>query len=277
MQMRLAGISNMENRLLTRPYAPDGTVRGCVGPGAAAPCWRCRPGSAVRSPNTHLSSRTSRRTAASPATAPGQGRSGREAYGSLRKWRPGASSGAAGSPPASTAAFAQGLSSPAYHAAVERCRELGILSEHVQAEQIPRMIADRVFAVGMMFSSPQEADRKLILSNREEECYYEIRALIGGCGRIATNHIKAVLNNHLELSAVCDVKPEGHGSAAGKHGLEQDTSIRRYTDYKEMGETEKPTLVGIATEKRHPRRDRALLHRPRRQRHHRKAHGHVHG
>ena len=29
-------------------------------------------------------------------------------------------------------------------------------------------------------------------------------ALIG-CGRIATNHIKAVLNNHLELSAVCDV------------------------------------------------------------------------
>ena len=52
--------------------------------------------------------------------------------------------------------FAQGLSSPAYHAAVERCRELGILSEHVQAEQIPRMIADRVFAVGMMFSSPQE-------------------------------------------------------------------------------------------------------------------------
>ena len=33
-----------------------------------------------------------------------------------------------------------------------------------------------------------------------------------------------------------------------KHGLEQDTSIRRYTDYKEMVETEKPTLVGIATE-----------------------------
>ena len=29
-----------------------------------------------------------------------------------------------------------------------------------------------------------------------------------GCGRIAVNHIKAVLNNHLELAAVCDVKPE---------------------------------------------------------------------
>lgn len=32
-------------------------------------------------------------------------------------------------------------------------------------------------------------------------------ALIG-CGRIATNHIKAVLNNGLELVAVCDVIPE---------------------------------------------------------------------
>ena len=32
-------------------------------------------------------------------------------------------------------------------------------------------------------------------------------ALIG-CGRIATNHIKAVLNNGLELVAVCDILPE---------------------------------------------------------------------
>ena len=39
-------------------------------------------------------------------------------------------------------------------------------------------------------------------------------ALIG-CGRIATNHIKAVLNNHLELAAVCDVLPQ-HGKPAGK-------------------------------------------------------------
>ena len=31
-------------------------------------------------------------------------------------------------------------------------------------------------------------------------------ALIG-CGRIATNHVKAVLNNHLEFAAVCDVIP----------------------------------------------------------------------
>ena len=33
-------------------------------------------------------------------------------------------------------------------------------------------------------------------------------ALIG-CGRIATNHITAVMNNNLNLVAVCDVIP-GH-------------------------------------------------------------------
>ena len=72
-------------------------------------------------------------------------------------------------------------------------------------------------------------------------------ALIG-CGRIAVNHIKAVLNNHLELAAVCDVKPEAMEALLAKHGLEKDSSIRRYTDYKEMIETERPTLAAIATE-----------------------------
>ena len=33
-----------------------------------------------------------------------------------------------------------------------------------------------------------------------------------------------------------------------KHGLEKDTSIRRYTDYREMIEAEQPTLAAIATE-----------------------------
>lgn len=72
-------------------------------------------------------------------------------------------------------------------------------------------------------------------------------ALIG-CGRIATNHIKAVLNNHMELVAICDVKPDAMENLLAKHGLERDTSIRRYTDYKEMIETERPTLAAIATE-----------------------------
>ena len=72
-------------------------------------------------------------------------------------------------------------------------------------------------------------------------------ALIG-CGRIATNHIKAVLNNKLEFVAVCDVLPQAMEYLLSKHGLEGDTSIHRYTDYKEMVEQEKPTLVGIASE-----------------------------
>ena len=32
-------------------------------------------------------------------------------------------------------------------------------------------------------------------------------ALIG-CGRIATNHVKAVVNNHLEFAAACDIVEE---------------------------------------------------------------------
>ena len=69
-----------------------------------------------------------------------------------------------------------------------------------------------------------------------------------GCGRIATNHIKAVLNNHLEFAAVCDTVPEQMEALLAKHGLEKDSSIARYTDYKKMIEEVQPTLVGIATE-----------------------------
>lgn len=72
-------------------------------------------------------------------------------------------------------------------------------------------------------------------------------ALIG-CGRIATNHIKAALNNHLEIMAVCDVKPEAMEALLFKHGLEQDGSIKRYTDYRKMLEENNIELAAIATE-----------------------------
>lgn len=72
-------------------------------------------------------------------------------------------------------------------------------------------------------------------------------ALIG-CGRIATNHVKAVLNNGLEFAAVCDVVPQQMEVLLEKHGLEKDASILRYTDYQKMIEEVKPELVGIATE-----------------------------
>ena len=72
-------------------------------------------------------------------------------------------------------------------------------------------------------------------------------ALIG-CGRISTNHILAAKNNHLEIAAVCDILPEAMEAVLAKHGLEQDSSIARYTDYIQMLDEVKPTLVSIATE-----------------------------
>ena len=73
-------------------------------------------------------------------------------------------------------------------------------------------------------------------------------ALIG-CGRISTNHIKAVINNKLELVAVCDVLPEKMKELLAKHDLEKDASIKRYTDYKQMiAENPDIKLISIATE-----------------------------
>ena len=72
-------------------------------------------------------------------------------------------------------------------------------------------------------------------------------ALIG-CGRIAVNHMKAALNNKLEIVAVCDVLPEKMEAILEKYDLQNDTSIKRYTDYKEMIEKEQPELASIATE-----------------------------
>ena len=72
-------------------------------------------------------------------------------------------------------------------------------------------------------------------------------ALIG-CGRIATNHMKAALNNKLNIVAVCDVLPEAMETLLAKHGLENETSIKRYTDYKQMLEENDITLASIATE-----------------------------
>lgn len=72
-------------------------------------------------------------------------------------------------------------------------------------------------------------------------------ALIG-CGRIAANHVKAVLNNKLELTAVCDKEKEQMEKLLIKYGLERDTSIKRYIDYKKMIEENSLDLVAVATE-----------------------------
>lgn len=72
-------------------------------------------------------------------------------------------------------------------------------------------------------------------------------ALIG-CGRIAVNHIKAALNNHLEIVAVCDVLPEKMEALLAKYDLAGNMSIKRYTDYRQMLAENDLTLVSIATE-----------------------------
>lgn len=69
-----------------------------------------------------------------------------------------------------------------------------------------------------------------------------------GCGRISDNHIKAAINNKLELTAVCDRLPARMENVLAKHGLQHDTAIRRYTDYKKMIEENTPDLISIATE-----------------------------
>lgn len=75
-----------------------------------------------------------------------------------------------------------------------------------------------------------------------------MRYALIGCGRISTNHIKAALDNTLEIAGICDVIPEHMENLLVKHNLQYDKIIRRYTDYKKMLEDVKPELVSIATE-----------------------------
>lgn len=73
-------------------------------------------------------------------------------------------------------------------------------------------------------------------------------ALIG-CGRIAVNHIKAALNNKFDIVAVCDVLPEKMELLLEKCELQNDPSIARYIDYKEMlNKHPEVDLIAIATE-----------------------------
>ena len=69
-------------------------------------------------------------------------------------------------------------------------------------------------------------------------------ALIG-CGRISPNHIEAAKNNKLEFVAMCDIDPEVMKEKSERFGLE---GVKKYTDYHELLENEKPELVAIATE-----------------------------
>ncbi len=71
-------------------------------------------------------------------------------------------------------------------------------------------------------------------------------ALIG-CGRIAVNHLKAMINNQLKMVAICDVDLGQIDQLFNKVGC--SFSVDKYTDYKQMIE-EHPDidLIAIATD-----------------------------
>ena len=75
-----------------------------------------------------------------------------------------------------------------------------------------------------------------------------MRYALIGCGRISINHIKAAVNNNLEIIAVCDLQPERMEEVLAKQGLEKKNRIKRYTDYQEMILENEIELISIATE-----------------------------
>ncbi len=75
-----------------------------------------------------------------------------------------------------------------------------------------------------------------------------MRYALIGCGRIAVNHIKAAMDNHLEIVAVCDLSLEKARCLLDGHSLGTDKGITYYKDYKEMiSEDPNIELIAIAT------------------------------
>ncbi|MBR3844187.1 MAG: Gfo/Idh/MocA family oxidoreductase, partial [Clostridia bacterium] len=76
----------------------------------------------------------------------------------------------------------------------------------------------------------------------------KLRYALIGCGRIAPNHIAAVMNNAdtIELVAVCD--PVEACMERVLEPVENKESVQKFTDYKQMLAEMKPDLCAIATE-----------------------------
>ena len=72
-------------------------------------------------------------------------------------------------------------------------------------------------------------------------------ALIG-CGRIATNHVKAAVLNNLEIVAMCDLDLDKIDALLAIHNLQENKAISKYADYKKMlDDHPEIELVAIAT------------------------------
>ena len=70
-------------------------------------------------------------------------------------------------------------------------------------------------------------------------------ALIG-CGMISPNHIKAALENGLEIVALCDLIEVNRKKALQQIPEEQQAGVTLYANHKKMLEEQKPELVAIA-------------------------------
>ncbi|MCI8730206.1 MAG: Gfo/Idh/MocA family oxidoreductase [Lachnospiraceae bacterium] len=69
-----------------------------------------------------------------------------------------------------------------------------------------------------------------------------------GCGRIAANHIKAAIDNKLEIVAVCDIILQNAQSLLKRNGFESNKNIDCYDDYiKMISEHPELDIIAIAT------------------------------
>ena len=74
-----------------------------------------------------------------------------------------------------------------------------------------------------------------------------MRYALIGCGRIAVNHMIAVRENGLELTAMCDLEPDKIEALLNRSGMD-GSGVRRYTSYRKMLEENDLDLVAIATD-----------------------------
>lgn len=73
-----------------------------------------------------------------------------------------------------------------------------------------------------------------------------LKYAIIGCGRISPNHIAAALENKLEIIALCDIEKQKMDTITQNFNLSGET--KKYVDYKEMLQNERPELVAVCTE-----------------------------
>ena len=73
-----------------------------------------------------------------------------------------------------------------------------------------------------------------------------MRYALIGCGRISPNHIVAAQKNELDVVALCDLDEKNILDKVRKFDINDKT--KKYTNYVEMLQNEKPELVAIATE-----------------------------